>query len=180
MLNKIIIMGRLGKDPELRHIQQGTPVASFSLAVDRDFKDKGTGERVTDWIDVVAWRQTGEFVSRYFTKGRMAVVEGRLQMRDWTDREGNKRRSAEVVADNVYFGDSKKDGDGCYQQGGYPQGGSYQQGGYPPQSGYQQSGYGGGYSGGYSDPPNQGGPGYPSSDYGGFQETEEDDGDLPF
>lgn len=115
MLNRIIIMGRLGKDPELRHTQQGTPVASFSLAVDRDFKDKGTGERVTDWIDVVAWRQTGEFVSRYFAKGRMAVVEGRLQMRDWTDREGNKRRSAEVVADNVYFGDSKRDGDG----GGY-------------------------------------------------------------
>ena len=108
MLNRIIIMGRLGKDPELRHTQQGTPVASFSLAVDRDFKDKGTGERVTDWIDVVAWRQTGEFVSRYFTKGRMAVVEGRLQMRDWNDRDGNKRRSAEVVADNVYFGDSKR------------------------------------------------------------------------
>ena len=180
MLNKIIIMGRLGKDPELRHTQSGTPVASFSLAVDRDFKDKGTGERVTDWIDVVAWRQTGEFVSRYFTKGRVAVVEGRLQMRDWTDREGNKRRSAEVVADNVYFGDSKKDGDGGYQQGGYPQGGSYQQGGYPPQGGYQQSGYGGGYSDGYSGPPNQGPSGYPSSDYGGFQDAGEDDGELPF
>ncbi len=180
MLNKIIIMGRLGKDPELRHTQSGTPVASFSLAVDRDFKDKGTGERVTDWIDVVAWRQTGEFVSRYFTKGRVAVVEGRLQIRDWTDREGNKRRSAEVVADNVYFGDSKKDGDGGYQQGGYPQGGSYQQSGYPPQDGYQQSGYSGGYSGGYGGPPNQGPPGYPASDYNGFQEAEEDDGDLPF
>ena len=181
MLNRIIIMGRLGKDPELRHTHTGTPVASFSLAVDRDFKDKGTGERVTDWIDVVAWRQTGEFVSRYFTKGRVAVVEGRLQIRDWTDREGNKRRSAEVVADNVYFGDSKKDGDGGYQQGGYPQGGSYQQSGYPPQGGYQQSGYSGGYSGGYGGPPNQGPPGYPASDYGGFQEMgEEDDGDLPF
>ncbi len=168
MLNKIIIMGRLGKDPELRHTQSGTPVASFSLAVDRDFKDKGTGERVTDWIDVVAWRQTGEFVSRYFTKGRVAVVEGRLQMRDWTDREGNKRRSAEVVADNVYFGDSKKDGDGGYQQGGYPQGS------------YQQPGYGSGYPGGYSDPPNQGPSGYPSSDYGGFQDAGEDDGELPF
>ena len=94
MLNRIIIMGRLGKNPELRHTQSGTPVASFSLAVDRDFKDKNTGERVTDWIDVVAWRQTGEFVSRHFTKGRVAVVEGRLQMRDWTDRDGNKRRSA--------------------------------------------------------------------------------------
>lgn len=176
MLNKIIIMGRLGKDPELRHTQQGTPVASFSLAVDRDFKDKGTGERVTDWIDVVAWRQTGEFVSRYFTKGRMAVVEGRLQMRDWNDRDGNKRRSAEVVADNVYFGDSKKDADsGGYQQGGYPQGDSYSQGGYP-QGSHQQSGYGRGYGGA----PTQGLPGYPASDYGGFQEVEEDDGAIPF
>lgn len=173
-------MGRLGQDPELRHTQQGTPVASFSLAVDRDFKDKGTGERVTDWIDVVAWRQTGEFVSRYFTKGRMAVVEGRLQMRDWTDRDGNKRRSAEVVADNVYFGDSKKDGDGGgYQQGWYPQGGGYPQGGYP-QGSCQQSGYGGGYSGGYGGPPAPGPSGYPASDYGGFQDAGEDDGDLPF
>ena len=111
MLNKIIIMGRLTRDPELRHTQTGTAVASFSLAVDRDFKDKATGDRTTDFIDVVAWRQTGEFVSRYFTKGRMAVVEGRLQIRDWTDKEGGKRRSAEVIADNVYFGDSKpKDG----------------------------------------------------------------------
>lgn len=176
MLNKIIIMGRLGKDPELRHTQSGTPVASFSLAVDRDFKDKGTGERVTDWIDVVAWRQTGEFVSRYFTKGRMAVVEGRLQIRDWTDREGNKRRSAEVVADNVYFGDSKKDGDGGgYPQGGYPQGDSYYQGGYP-QGNHQSPGRGGGYGGA----PAQGPPGYPASDYNGFQEAEEDDGNLPF
>lgn len=173
MLNRIIIMGRLGKDPELRHTQTGTPVASFSLAVDRDFKDKNPGERVTDWIDVVAWRQTGEFVSRYFTKGRMAVVEGRLQMRDWTDRDGNKCRSAEVVADNVYFGDSKRDGDG----GGYQQG--YQQGGYP-QGGYQQPGYGGGYSGGYGGPPAPGPSGYPASDYGGFQDIGEDDGDLPF
>ena len=109
MLNKIFIMGRLTRDPELRRTQTGTPVASFSLAVDRDFKDKTTGERATDFIDVVAWRQTAEFVTRYFTKGRMAVVEGRLQIRDWTDKEGNKRRSAEVVADNIYFGDSKKD-----------------------------------------------------------------------
>ena len=109
MLNKIILMGRLTRDPELRHTQTGTAVASFSLAVDRDFKDKATGDRTTDFIDVVAWRQTGEFVSRYFTKGRMAVVEGRLQIRDWTDKEGNKRRSSEVVADSIYFGDSKKD-----------------------------------------------------------------------
>ena len=111
MLNHIVIMGRLARDPELRHTQSGTPVASFTLAVDRDFKDKNTGERQTDWIDVVAWRGTGEFVSRYFSKGRMAVVEGRLQIRDWTDKEGNKRRSAEVVAESVYFGDSKWDGD---------------------------------------------------------------------
>lgn len=111
MLNYIVIMGRLAHDPKLRHTQSGTPVASFTLAVDRDFMDKNTGERQTDWIDVVAWRSTGEFVSRYFSKGRMAVVDGRLQIRDWTDKEGNKRRSAEVVADSVYFGDSKRDGD---------------------------------------------------------------------
>lgn len=112
MLNHIVIMGRLARDPELRRTQTGTPVASFTLAVDRDFKDKQTGERVTDWIDVVAWRSTAEYVSRYFSKGRMAVVEGRLQLRDWTDKEGNKRRSAEVVADSIYFGDSKRDGGG--------------------------------------------------------------------
>ena len=100
MLNRIIIMGRLARDPELRRTQNGTPVASFRLAVDRDFKDKATGERSTDWIDVVAWRATAEFVSRFFTKGRMAVVEGRLQMRDWTDKDGNKRVAAEVVAEN--------------------------------------------------------------------------------
>ena len=110
MLNHIVIMGRLARDPELRHTQSGTPVATFRLAVDRDFKDKNTGERQTDWIDVVAWRGTGEFVSRYFTRGRMAVVEGRLQIRDWTDKEGNKRRSAQIVSDNIYFGDSKRDG----------------------------------------------------------------------
>jgi len=107
MLNRVIIMGRLGRDPELRYTQAGKPVASFSLAVDRDFKDKASGERATDFIDVVAWRQTGEFVSRYFTKGRMAVVEGRLQIRDWTDKEGGKRRSAEVIADGIYFAGAK-------------------------------------------------------------------------
>lgn len=109
MLNKIIIMGRLTRDPELRHTQSGTAVASFTLAVDRDFKDKETGEKATDFIDCVAWRGTGELVSKYFAKGRMAAVEGRLQIREWTDKEGGKRRTAEVVADNVYFGDSKKD-----------------------------------------------------------------------
>ena len=161
MLNHIVIMGRLARDPELRHTQTGTPVASFRLAVDRDFKDKNTGERGTDWIDVVAWRATGEFVSRYFTKGRMAVVEGRLQMRDWTDEDGNKRTSAEVVADNVYFGDSKRDGDG---------------GGYAPSYGGQGS---------YSAPalrPSDSFSGYdsPAPDGGQFAELSTDDGELPF
>ena len=109
MLNRIILMGRLARDPELRHTQTGTPVASFRLAVDRDFKDKDTGERKADFIGVVAWRNTAEFVSRNFSKGRMAVVEGRLQMRDWTDKDGNKRITAEVVAENVYFADSKRE-----------------------------------------------------------------------
>ena len=108
MLNKIFIMGRLTADPELRRTQSGTPVASFTVAVDRDFKSQN-GEKETDFIPVVAWRQTGEFVGRYFTKGRMAVVEGRLQNRNWTDRDGNKRTTSEIVADQVYFGDSKKD-----------------------------------------------------------------------
>ena len=121
MLNRIIVMGRMTRDPELRRTNSGTAVASFTVAVDRDFKDKSTGERSTDFIDVVAWRQTGEFVSRYFTKGRMAVVEGRLQIRDWTDKDGNKRRSAEIVADSVYFGDSKRDGGETAQS--EPQGG---------------------------------------------------------
>lgn len=163
MLNHIVIMGRLARDPELRHTQSGTPVATFRLAVDRDFKDKSTGERQTDWIDVVAWRGTGEFVSRYFSRGRMAVVEGRLQMREWTDKEGNRRTTAEVVADSVYFGDSKRDGDG---QGSY--------------SG--NNGYGGGSYG----RPAPSGPPAPAADYGipsggdQFAELADDDGDLPF
>ena len=152
MLNKIFLMGRLTRDPELRRTQTGTPVASFSLAVDRDFKDKATGERSTDFIDVVAWRQTAEFVSRYFTKGRMAVVEGRLQIRDWTDKDGAQ----------VYFGDSKRDSDG----------GGYSKAGYAS---------GGGYSGGYAAPsaPAPSGYGAPS---GGdqFAELSDDDGELPF
>ena len=129
MLNKVFIMGRLTRDPELRCTQTGTPVASFSLAVDRDFKDKATGERTTDFIDVVSWRNTAEFVSRYFTKGRMAVVEGRLQMRDWTDKDGNKRRSAEVVADQVYFGDAGKKDDAPTTFGGmsYPNNDDFQE-----------------------------------------------------
>ena len=107
MLNKIILMGRLTRDPELHRTGSGTAVATFSLAVDRDYKSQ-SGERETDFIDVVAWRSTAEFVSKYFTKGRMAVVEGRIQVRDWTDKDGARRRSTEVVVDNVYFGDSKR------------------------------------------------------------------------
>ena len=108
MLNHITIMGRLTRDPELRYTQSQTPVASFSLAVDRDYGSRDGGEKQTDFIDCVAWRQTAEFVSKYFTKGSMAVVSGRLQIRDWTDREGGKRRSAEVVVDNMYFGESRR------------------------------------------------------------------------
>ena len=147
-------MGRLGADPELRKTQSGTAVANFRLAVDRDFKDKNTGERTTDWIDVVAWRQTAEFVARYFTKGRMAVVEGRLQVRGWTDKDGNKRSTTEVVADSVYFGDSKKDG-------GDGSGGS----------GYSSGGYS---NAGYSAAPQ------PQPVDAEFTELSDDDGELPF
>ena len=111
MLNKVFIQGRMCADPVIRHTQSGTAVASFTLAVERDFKDKTTGERATDFIDCVAWRGTAEFVSRYFTKGRMAVVVGSLQIRAWEDKEGNKRRTAEVITESVYFGDSKRDSD---------------------------------------------------------------------
>ena len=107
MLNKTILMGRLTRDPELRRTGNGTAVTSFSLAVDRDYKSQA-GERETDFIDIVTWRSTAEFVQKYFAKGRMAVVEGRLQVRDWTDKDGAKRKTTEVVADNVYFGDSKR------------------------------------------------------------------------
>lgn len=107
MLNKIVLQGRLCKDPELRYTQSGTAVTSFTLAVDRDMKNKETGERQTDFIDCVAWRNTAEFAANYFSKGRMAVVEGRLQIRDWTDKDGNKRKSAEVLVGSLYFGDSK-------------------------------------------------------------------------
>lgn len=107
MLNKVVIMGRLTKDPELRRTGSGTAVTSFSLACDRDFKSQ-SGDKETDFIEVVAWKNTAEFVSKYFGKGRMAVVDGRLQIRDWTDKAGNRRTTAEVVADNVYFADSKR------------------------------------------------------------------------
>ena len=165
MLNKIFIMGRLTRDPELRRTQSGTPVTSFSLAVDRDYKTQ-SGEKETDFIDVVAWRATAEFVAKYFTKGRMAVVEGRLQLRDWTDKDGNKRRSAEVVADNIYFGDSRRDGD----NGGAGNGGNN---GYTNGS----NSYGGG-NGGYSAP--AGGYAAPVGGGSGFAEIDEEDGDLPF
>ena len=157
MLNKIILMGRLTRDPELRRTESGTAVCSFSIAVDRDFKSKN-GEKETDFIDIVSWRATAEFVSKYFTKGRMAVVEGRLQIRDWTDKDGGKRRSAEVVADNVYFGDSRRDSDGS-------SGGNYANNSY------------GGNNGGYSAPAG----GYAAPVGGsGFSEIDEEDGDLPF
>lgn len=126
MLNKIIIMGRLTRDPELRRTGSGTAVTSFSLAVDRDFKSQN-GEKETDFIDVVAWRSTAEFVSKYFTKGRMAVVEGRLQMEDWTDKDGNKRRSFKVVVENAYFGDSKKVPDSGTAQNAPPADGDFRE-----------------------------------------------------
>ena len=115
MLNNIVIMGRLTRDPELRRTGSGTPVANFTLAVDRDFSGKDGGEKETDFVECVAWRSAAEFVSKYFAKGRMAVASGRLQMRKWTDKDGNKRTSAEVVAENVYFADSKRDDNGFGQ-----------------------------------------------------------------
>ena len=160
MLNHITIMGRLTRDPELRRTGSGIAVASFTLAVDRDFAPKDGGERETDFIDCVAWRQTGEFVSKYFTKGRMAVVSGRLQIRGWTDKDGNKRRSAEVVADNVYFGDSKRDDQGSSSYGGSTYGSSsYNQ---PQSSGF----------GGYSAPA--------SAPASAFAMLDDDDAQLPF
>ena len=159
MLNKVIIMGRLVKDPELRRTQSGTAVTSFRIAVDRDFKGQD-GSKQADFFDVVAWRATAEFVSKYFTKGRMAVVEGRLQIRDWTDKDGNKRRSAEVVADQVYFGDSKRDGDGGGFSSGYSQGGSA--------------------AGGWSAPASNSGYGAPPADGDQFADLSDDDGRLPF
>ena len=163
MLNRIIIMGRLVRDPELRTTQSGTTVTSFTLAVDRDFKSRESGEKNTDFIDVVAWRQTAEFVCKYFAKGRMAVAEGRLQIREWKDRDGNNRRTAEVVAENVYFGDSKRDSAG---DSGY---------GAPPAYG-NNPGYGASAAPAYGAPPAYGGYGESS----GFSEISDEDGDLPF
>ena len=165
MLNHITIMGRLTRDPELRRTGTGTAVASFTVAVDRDFSGRDGGEKETDFIDCVAWRQTGEFVSKYFTKGRMIVVDGRLEMRDWTDRDGNKRTSAEVIVDNAYFGDSKREEGSSY--GGNTYGGNS----------YGNNNYGGFNApapsyGGYSAPGAA-----PASD---FAMLEDDDAQLPF
>ena len=159
MLNHITIMGRLTRDPELRRTGSGIAVASFTVAVDRDFGGRDGGERETDFIDCVAWRQTGEFVSKYFTKGSMIVVSGRLQIRSWTDKEGNKRRSAEVVADNVYFGESRRSSEGASSYGG-----SYNSNPAPAPA----PSYGGGYSAPAS---------APASD---FAMLEDDDAQLPF
>ena len=166
MLNHITIMGRLVRDPELRRTGSGVAVASFRVAVDRDFAPKDGGERKADFIDCVAWRQTGEFISKYFAKGRMIVVDGRLEMRDWTDKGGNKRTSAEIVVANAYFGDSKRDGDsGNSSYGGNAYGGNNSYGGNAysaPAPSY----------GGYTAPASA-----PASD---FAMLEDDDAQLPF
>jgi len=168
MLNHITIMGRLTRDPELRRTGSGIAVASFTLAVDRDFAPRDGGERETDFIDCVAWRQTGEFVSKYFTKGRMAVVSGRLQIRGWTDKDGNKRRTAEVIADNVYFGDSKREGDGgSASYAGNSYGGNAYGSAPAPAYGGAAPAYGG-----YSAPASA-----PASD---FAMLDDDDAQLPF
>ena len=164
MLNHITIMGRLTRDPELRRTGSGVAVASFTVAVDRDFGKTESGEKETDFIDCVAWRQTGEFISKYFTKGRMIVVDGRLEMRDWTDKDGNKRTSAEINVANAYFGDSKREGDNAY--GGNSYGGNS----------YGGNAYGSAPAapsfGGYSAPA-----GNPASD---FAMLDDDDAQLPF
>ena len=176
MLNHSTIMGRLTRDPELRRTGSGIAVASFTVAVDRDFGGRDGGEKETEFIDCVAWRQTGEFVSKYFTKGRMIVVSGRLQIRSWTDKDGNKRRTAEVVADNCYFGDSKRDAEGGSYGGNTYGGNSYggssygKQGGYNGGNSYGQQPTGG--FGGYAQPASA-----PASD---FAMLEDDDAQLPF
>jgi single-strand DNA-binding protein len=168
MLNHIVILGRLVRDPELRRTGSGIAVASFRVAVDRDFAPKDGGERKADFIDCVAWRQTGEFISKYFTKGRMIVVDGRLEMRDWTDKDGNKRTSAEVVVANAYFGDSKRDGDsGSY--GGNSYGGNNYGGNSFGGNSYGNNNYGGNT---YAAPASA-----PASD---FAMLDDDDAQLPF
>lgn len=174
MLNHITIMGRLTRDPELRYTQSGVPVASFTVAVERDYTTQGQ-QRETDFIDCVAWRQGGEFVSKYFVKGQMIVVDGRLQSRKWQDREGNNRTSWEINADHTYFGEPKRDGG---QQGSYggnygapPPGNSY---GSPPPT-YQAP-----PPGNYGAPPAQAAPPPQQFQQGTFTELDDDDGELPF
>ena len=168
MLNHITIMGRLTRDPELRRTGSGIAVASFTVAVDRDFGGRDGGERETDFIDCVAWRQTGEFVSKYFTKGSMIVVSGRLQIRNWNDKDGNKRRSAEVVAENCYFGESKRSADSNSSYGGNAYGGNS----------YGNNNYGGNS---YSAPaPSYGGYNAPAAPASDFAMLEDDDAQLPF
>ena len=186
MLNHIVVMGRLTRDPELRYTQSQLPVTSFRVAVDRDFGGRDGQEKQTDFIDCVAWRNTAEFVSKYFTMGSMAVVSGRLQIRDWTDRDGNKRTTAEIVADNVYFGESKRsrDEDGGYRQnsGGYRQ----NDGGYRQNEGSRQNDgvyrSNDGYRGSAPAPANN--DSYRSFDSAsadsGFSELSDADGELPF
>ena len=173
MLNHITIMGRLTRDPELRRTGSGVAVASFTVAVDRDFGKNENGEKETDFIDCVAWRQTGEFVSKYFTKGSMIVVSGRLQVRSWTDKDGNKRRTAEVVADNCYFGESKRNDGGSYNGGNSYGGNNYGGNNYGGNS-YGGNNYSGNNYGGYAP---QAPASAPASD---FAMLEDDDAQLPF
>ena len=154
MLNHITIMGRLTRDPEVRYTQSQIPVATFTVAVDRDFQSRDGGERQTDFINCVAWRQTAEFVSKYFHKGSMAVVSGRLQIRQYQDREGNNRTAAEVVADNIYFGESLRDSDNRGNSAAYGSG----------------STYGSSYEAPHTSVPAK----------GAFDELGDDDGELPF
>ena len=187
MLNHITIMGRLTRDPELRRTGSGIAVASFTVAVDRDFGGRDGGEKETDFIDCVAWRQTGEFVSKYFTKGSMIVVSGRLQIRSWNDKDGNKRRTAEVVADNCYFGESRRNSDNGGSFGGNAYGGNnYGGNNYGGNgNGYGNNNYGGnsyGGNNGYNAPANNYGSyaapaNPPASD---FAMLEDDDAQLPF
>ena len=190
-LNSVNIMGRIVRDIELRRTNGGTAVASFCVAVDRDFGGKDGGEKETDFIDCVAWRNTAEFVSKYFSKGRMIVVSGRLQIRNWTDNEGKKRRSAEVIAENCYFGDSKP----AQESGGQPQNGFQTPQGYQnPQSFQQPQSYQQPQNFGYQQPQfNQQGfggyqqPSYPQQSYqappptmGSYAQITDDDAQLPF
>ena len=180
MLNHIVLMGRLTRDPELRRTPAGVAVATFSIAVDRDFTNSTTGEKETDFIDIVTWRSTAEFVSKYFSKGRMAVVSGRLQIRTWNDKEGNKRRTSEVIAESVYFGDSKREGGADNGYNAYGNGPTAPYGNTPaygkvsankaPATAYTPPGY----------TPQQTHPGYQQQQISDYEVIEDDDGQLPF